>query len=157
MEKMIIMGVSGAGKSTLGHALAMALGWQFLDADDFHTDASKAKIASGQTLNEIDRAGWLAAILPVLNEPPHSKILACSALKVSHRDSLDPDYLVYLDITPELATLRLTQRTDHFAGPSIAPSQFATLEVPTDAIHVPADWPTQAQVQFVLDQMNGSI
>ena len=157
MEKMIIMGVSGAGKSTLGHALAMALGWQFLDADDFHTDASKAKIASGQTLNEIDRAGWLAAILPVLNEPPHSKILACSALKVSHRDSLDPEYLVYLDITPDLAMTRLTHRSDHFAGPSIAPSQFATLEVPTDAIHVPAKWPTQAQVQFVLDQMDGSI
>ena len=76
MQKLIIMGVSGAGKSTLGVALAQALGWQFLDADDFHTDAAKAKIASGQTLDETDRAGWLAAILPALNQPPHSKVLA---------------------------------------------------------------------------------
>ena len=103
MKKLIIMGVSGAGKSTLGLALATALGWQFLDADDFHTDAAKAKIAGGQTLDEVDRAGWLAAISPALNAPPNSKVLACSALKASHRDSLNPDVLVYLDITPDLA------------------------------------------------------
>ncbi len=152
MQKLIIMGVSGAGKTTLGSALAMALGWQFLDADDFHTEAAKAKIASGQTLDEKDRAEWLAAILPILNHPPKSKVLACSALKASHRDSLEPDFLVHLVISRELAIDRLSQRRDHFAGPSIAPSQFATLETPIDAICVPAHWPTQDQVRFVKGQ-----
>ncbi len=154
MNKLIIMGVSGAGKSTLGAALSEALGWQYLDADDFHSAASKAKIASGQTLDEEDRAGWLASILPVLNAPPASKILACSALKAIHRDSLDPDFLVYLVITPDLAVQRLANRRDHFAGPSIAASQFAVLEAPSCAITVPADWPTQKQVKFILGQID---
>jgi gluconokinase len=151
MQKLIIMGVSGAGKSTLGLALARALDWQFLDADDFHTDAAKAKIAGGHTLDETDRAGWLASILPALNHPPRCKVLACSALKAAHRDSLNPDFLVHLVISPELAVERLLNRKDHFAGPSIAPSQFATLEAPQHAISVPADWPTHEQVAFVID------
>jgi gluconokinase len=153
MQKLIVMGVSGAGKSTLGAALATALGWAFLDADDFHTDNAKAKIASGQTLDEDDRAIWLAAIAPALNAPPHSKVLACSALKATHRDTLSPDFLVHLVITPELAATRLSQRTNHFAGPSIAASQFATLQAPEHAICVQAHWPTQVQVRSVLSQM----
>jgi gluconokinase len=153
MKKMIVMGVSGAGKSTLGLALSQALGWRFLDADDFHTSASKAKIAGGQILDETDRAGWLAAIVPELNTSDQSSVLACSALKASHRDSLSPDILVHVTITPELAVERLSQRQGHFAGPDIAPSQFATLEVPHDAIAVPAHWPTQDQVSFVLGKM----
>jgi gluconokinase len=150
MKKMIVMGVSGAGKSTLGAALSSALGWQFLDADDFHTVSAKAKIAGGQILDETDRAGWLALVVPALNEGSQSKVLACSALKAIHRESLAADILVHLVITPELAVQRLSQRRDHFAGPSIAPSQFATLEAPDNAICVPADWSTDTQVAFVL-------
>jgi gluconokinase len=153
MKKMIIMGVSGAGKSTLGLAMSTALGWVFLDADDFHTHAAKAKIASGAILDETDRAGWLAAITPALDKPGQSKILATSALKASHRDSLGPDILIYLEMTPHLAAQRLSQRTGHFAGPTIMPLQFATLEVPNDAIVVPAEWTTAAQVAFILSQI----
>ena len=104
-------------------------------------------------MDEDDRATWLLAISPVLNAPPYSKVLACSALKAAHRESLNPDILVHLVISPELALERLSQRTNHFAGPAIAPSQFATLEMPLQAICVPAHWPTATQVQFVLSQM----
>jgi gluconokinase len=38
----IVMGVSGVGKTTIGTALAAALGWRFLDADDFHPAANVA-------------------------------------------------------------------------------------------------------------------
>ncbi|HCP64908.1 MAG TPA: carbohydrate kinase, partial [Hyphomonadaceae bacterium] len=65
MAKLVIMGVSGAGKTTLGTALAARLDWRFLDADDFHSPEAKAKIASGVTLDETDRAAWLARIKPV--------------------------------------------------------------------------------------------
>jgi gluconokinase len=151
--RLIIMGVSGAGKSTLGTALAKALGWRFLDADDFHSEAAKAKIASGQTLDEVDRAAWLDRIVPRLDASDTPTILACSALKAIHRDSLKPDVLVHIVIPPELAITRLEQRRDHFAGPSIAPSQFAALEVPDDAISVQADWTTEAQVAFILSKL----
>jgi gluconokinase len=150
MKRLVVMGVSGAGKTTLGRALAVALGWRFLDADDFHTPAAKAKIASGQILDETDRAGWLASIVPALNSGDRPAVLACSALKAQHRDSLSPDHLVYIDISPEEAVARLENRQGHFAGPDIAPSQFAALEAPEDAIVVQATWPTQRQIETIL-------
>jgi gluconokinase len=150
MTKLIIMGVSGAGKTTLGLALGDVLGWHFLDADDFHTPAAKAKIASGQVLDEADRLGWLTAIAPRFETAGESTILACSALKAVHRDSLKHDVLVHIVIEPTHAVERLTNRRDHFAGPSIAASQFEALELPHDAIRVPATWTTPEQVNYIL-------
>jgi len=42
-----VMGVSAAGKTTVGNALAAAIGVPFLDADALHSDANRAKMASG--------------------------------------------------------------------------------------------------------------
>jgi gluconokinase len=149
MTKLIIMGVSGAGKTTLGHALSQALGWEFLDADDFHTPAAKAKIASGQTLDEVDRAGWLGRIAPRFDGANGSVVLACSALRAIHRDSVKHDVLVHLVIDPSEAVERLTNRRGHFAGPSIASSQFQTLEPPQKALSIPATWPTAQQIAYI--------
>ena len=44
-----VMGVSGSGKTTVGAALAAALGWAFLDADDFHPPENVAKMAAANT------------------------------------------------------------------------------------------------------------
>jgi gluconokinase len=152
MTKLVIMGVSGAGKTTLGLALAVATGWRFLDADDFHTDAAKAKIAGGRTLDETDRAGWLAAITPQFDaEGP--AILACAALKAAHRSTLKHDVLVHLVMGPEEAQERLANREGHFAGPSIAAAQFDALELPLNAISIPASWPTQKQIDHILERL----
>jgi gluconokinase len=151
MVKLVIMGVSGAGKTTLGAALATRLGWRFLDADDFHSPEAKAKIASGVTLDETDRAAWLARIKPVFDEKGVSTILACSALKALHRDSLSPDYLVHLVIGTDLAHMRLATRQGHFAGPSILASQFSTLETPKEALAVDAAQPTAVQVDQIIE------
>lgn len=150
MAKLVIMGVSGAGKTTLGSTLAARLGWRFLDADDFHSPDAKAKIASGVTLDETDRAAWLARIKPVFDEVGVSTVLACSALKAIHRTSLAPDYLVHLVIGTDLAHTRLSTRQGHFAGPSILASQFSTLETPDEALPVDAAQPTAAQVDQII-------
>lgn len=150
MAKLVIMGVSGAGKTTLGSALAACLGWRFLDADDFHSPEAKAKIASGVTLDETDRAAWLARIKPAFDAVGVSTVLACSALKAIHRTSLAPDYLVHLVIGTDLAHRRLSARQGHFAGPSILASQFSTLETPGDALAVDAAQPTAAQVEQII-------
>ena len=47
---VVVMGVSGAGKTVVGRRLAAALGADFIDGDDLHTDAARAKMSSGQPL-----------------------------------------------------------------------------------------------------------
>ena len=153
-DRIVVMGVSGAGKSTLGAALAAALGWRFLDADDFHSDAAKARIASGPMLDEAERDRWLSRIKPVFHGPHGPAVLACSALKDRHRTSLLPHRLVHIAIDEALALERLASRAGHFAGPSLAPSQFATLEAPDHAITVQAHWPTPEQVAWVLARLD---
>ena len=53
---MVIAGVSGSGKSTLGAALAARLGLVFVDGDDLHPAENVAKMATGQPLDDADRA-----------------------------------------------------------------------------------------------------
>ena len=50
MNSLVIMGVAGCGKSSLGTAVADALGWTLIEGDDFHADASKAKMRQGIAL-----------------------------------------------------------------------------------------------------------
>ncbi|XP_069086055.1 probable gluconokinase isoform X5 [Pleurodeles waltl] len=49
---IVIMGVSGSGKSTVGALLASKLGWKFYDADDYHPEENKAKMAKGIPLDD---------------------------------------------------------------------------------------------------------
>ena len=56
---VIVFGVSGAGKTTIGKLLAEQLGWQFLEADDFHPRSNIEKMRSGCPLIDEDRWPWL--------------------------------------------------------------------------------------------------
>ncbi len=78
------MGVSGCGKTTVGKALAAKLGWDFYDADDFHTPEGIAKMGSGIALDDNDRAPWLESLHTLIStclEENKPSVLACSALK----------------------------------------------------------------------------
>jgi gluconokinase len=142
---ILLMGVTGSGKTTVGIALAEALHWQFVDADDFHPPANVAKMRAGIPLDDNDRTPWLAALRTAVDNWLRSKtnvVLACSALKQSYRDQLifNPDErLVYLRGSSELIAKRLTQRRDHYMDPELLPSQFAALEEPENAIAVDVD------------------
>ena len=141
---VLVMGVSGCGKSTIGAALAEALGADFLEADTFHSPSNIAKMKSGTPLEDADRWPWLDAIgtaldrLVMENRPV---VLACSALKQSYRERLLPKgkrqgHVVFLKGDAALIGGRLSGRTGHYMPPTLLPSQFATLEVPSDAIIV---------------------
>lgn len=140
---VIVMGVTGAGKTTIGRALATALGWEFHDGDDLHSEANKLKMRSGIALDDADRAPWLAAIrkliLAMLSEG-RDGVVACSALKQSYRDEIvvDPKAvkIVYLKGSKEMIAERLRNRGAHFMDPDLLQSQFDTLEEPRDAIVV---------------------
>lgn len=151
---LIVTGVAGAGKTTLGRALAEALGWPFLDADDWHTPQAKAAMAAGVALTDADRAPWLAQLNALLRRHLPC-VLACSALKQAYRAQLaagvDPAPLfVFLHADRALIAARLAGRSGHFFAPELADSQFATLEPPTDALTVGADLALDLLVAAVL-------
>jgi gluconokinase len=139
---IVVMGPTGSGKTTVGILLAQRLGWDFVDADEFHSAANKAKMHAGIPLTDADRAPWLAAIRKQIERwlaENRNVVLACSALKQSYRAILWRDgevKLVYLKGTYELIAQRLRSRHGHFADQHILAGQFADLEEPTDALVV---------------------
>ena len=139
---VIVMGVTGAGKTTVGNLLAQQLGWEFADADSFHSPANVEKIRRGIPLSDADRAPWLAALRQAIENwvAEHKDVvLACSALKKSYRDELfvdDEVKFIYLKGSYDLIRQRLRERHGHFASEKILASQFADLEEPDDAFMV---------------------
>jgi gluconokinase len=153
---IVVMGVAGSGKTTVGTALAVALGWRFVDADDHHTPAAIAKMARGEPLDDADRAPWLDELRAIIDDSlarGGHLVLACSALKARYREWLAGGEMrrrvrfVHLAGAPELFRARLAKRADHFMKPQMLDSQIATLEPPgDDALEVDAAQPVAAIV-----------
>jgi gluconokinase len=149
---VLVMGVSGSGKSTFGAALAARQGWAFADADDFHPNANREKMARGEALNDADREPWLQRLHELLEQTQHGLVLACSALKVSYREiligTLEGVKIVSLEGSRELIAERMRNR-DHFMPVSLLENQLATLEPPTDAIIVDIGLPIETMLEQV--------
>jgi gluconokinase len=152
---IIVTGVLGAGKTTVGSLLAHELGFQFYDADSFHSPANIEKMRRGIPLEDADREPWLRAIHEAIVEwlaNGQNAVLACSALKRSYREKLvvDADIrLVYLKAPYEYIWNRLKLRHGHFASGNLLLSQFNDLEEPTDAMVVDATRPPQEVVDAI--------
>ena len=139
----IVMGVSGCGKSTVGSLLSEKLSVPFYDADDFHFPESIEKMSQGTPLTDEDRKPWLTLLANniVQWESDGGAVLACSALKQSYRDLLSSTtdqvvQFIYLEGDQEVLSSRLRNRESHFMPETLLQSQFATLEVPQEALTV---------------------
>ena len=137
MKVFVLMGVSGCGKSAVAAQLAQELNAAFLDGDFLHPRANIEKMASGQPLNDDDRAPWLAAINDAafaMQRTNPVSIIVCSALKKAYRDRLrlGNPALCFLFLQGEQALIaqRLAARQGHFQKGNMLQSQFAALEVP---------------------------
>ncbi len=177
---IIVMGVSGAGKSTVAQALAQALNFRYFDADNFHSDVNKAKMASGLALTDVDREPWLNSLASAISQwqkEEQGAVLACSALKESYRrrlkaghapspapehaqehrqeqpNSSGPAKFVYLKASYDEIYRRMEQRQNHFMKADMLKSQFNTLEEPADAIVVDATGSLEEIVAQVLDEL----
>ena len=142
---ILLMGVAGSGKTTVGRLLATGLDWPYFEADDFHSAANKEKMSRGIPLNDEDRAPWLAAIRARIDEclaAGRCAVFTCSALKEKYRQVLmggaPAVTLVYLAADAATIQARVSQREAHFMKAGMVQSQFATLEVPANAITVDA-------------------
>ncbi len=158
MDHILVMGIAGAGKTTLARALADRLGIDFVDADDFHGDDARTKMAAGIGLADTDRLPWIARIKAHLKASPTRVALACSALKQAHRRTLGATTWVYLEIEGDLAAQRLASRAGHFAGESLLESQLLALETPTPSetgllINVSAAMTTDDQIATIIGQL----
>ncbi|PQB04389.1 NADP-dependent phosphogluconate dehydrogenase [Aureitalea marina] len=141
MHPIVIMGVSGCGKTTVGQLVSRILSIPFFDADDFHPEANKQKMASGTPLNDQDRAPWLEDLSDLLAKNKGGMVLACSALKEDYRQILSAGITlnwIILHTEFEVIAERLNIRQDHFFDPSLLQSQFDTLESPDYGLQLDA-------------------
>ena len=162
------MGVSGSGKSTLAALLADSLGLSFLEADDFHSEANKARMRAGIPLSDDDREPWMNAVCKNLADMAargDSCVLAHSALRRAHRDRLRRQgfrtLFLHLDGDRELIARRMAERSGHYMPARLLDSQFDDLE-PTDdepdvvPIDIAADAAeVTATASILVDEFNG--
>jgi gluconokinase len=152
---VIVMGVAGSGKTTLARALAARLGRRFIEGDDFHSAANKAKMASGRPLDNTDRRDWIAALTEAARTSDAQCIIACSALNALVRSWIaegigtTPAY-VLLDGPADLLQERIVSRGGHFFDPGLLGSQISALEPPEDATRIDIALPTEEQLQLAL-------
>lgn len=135
---VIVMGVAGSGKTTIGSRLADELGCHYYDGDDFHPASNIEKMRNNIPLTDDDRQPWLASLRSLIDnhiQQGKQAVIACSALKRSHRQQLGRDlpgvHFVYLQGSYETIWERLKKRKDHFMKPEMLKSQFDALEEPT--------------------------
>lgn len=158
----IVMGVCGCGKTTVGRAVADALGWVFLDADEFHPPANVAKMSAGVPLTDDDRWPWLDRLreeMAAIAARGEHVVLACSALKHAYRQRLRPAHgvrFVYLKGDRDTIAARLALREGHYMPPSLLDSQFSILEEPGDALVIDAALPLGTQIAAVCKSLASS-
>ena len=153
---VLVMGVAGVGKSSVAGALAEALGWPFIEGDDFHPPPNVQKMRGGAPLTEADREPWLRALGQRIRECTAERghvVVACSALKARHRERLLPDgadaRLVFLTAPAGLIRERIGQRREHFMPARLLDDQLDALEPPARAITLDARRPVHELVAAI--------
>ncbi|MDR6990281.1 gluconokinase, GntK/IdnK-type [Luteimonas sp. 3794] len=159
-QAVIAMGVSGSGKTTLARLLAEAWQATFLDADDIHDDAARARMAAGLPLTDAMRDPWVARIADELTRRVANGervVLAFSGLRRRHRDRLRetglPLRFLFLHGDKTLIAARMQARSGHYMPASLLDSQFETLEMPAgeaDVVTLAIDRPPAEMLRDAL-------
>lgn len=157
-QTLVLTGVSGAGKSTVGRALAERIDAVLLDADDFHSEAARQRMADGIPLGDAERDPWIARLTDELAGRAGSGervVLACSALRREHRARLvgaaADVVIVHLEVGREELARRLAGRDGHFMPAELLESQLDSLEHPAAEHHAVVDG--EAPVGMVVDEI----
>jgi gluconokinase len=156
---VILMGVCGIGKTTIGKLFSALTGWKFEDADDYHSQQNREKMASGIPLTDEDRVPWLTALHERMSQyrrEGECAIFACSALKQEYRKQLTGNFkkdeirLVYLHAPVALIQNRIKLRDHAYMNPGLLDSQLATLEEPPDAWPVSVSGTAEQSTEEIL-------
>lgn len=159
---ILVCGVAGSGKSTLAQSLAKGRGSFFLEADDFHSPATKRKMQQGQPLNHGDRMLWINRLVEALNQrlkDGGEVVLACSALKREYRKRLSAvacqTKVLFLAISEEAVRHRIKAREKHFFPLALIRDQFETLEEPEKSTHINA-WMEKGEILTAANRLLNS-
>lgn len=132
---LVVMGVSGVGKTSVARELVARTGWAFVEGDELHSQANRAKMAAGTPLDDDDRWPWLRRVAGRIGDHEAagaSVVVTCSALRRAYRDLLRDGHpsvrFVHLLASPELIAERLGARRAHYMPASLLASQLTTLE-----------------------------
>ncbi len=159
---VVLIGVSGVGKTTVGMLLAARTGWKFEDADDYHSEVNRRKMAAGIPLTDADRGPWLNALhehMLQYRQNGKNAIFACSALKQQYRELLGRGFapgeicFAYLHAPAALIRERMKSRHHPYMNPDLLDSQLADLEVPRDAWSVSVDRTPEEGVAEILTRL----
>jgi gluconokinase len=162
---VVLMGVSGVGKTTIGKLLTARTGWKFEDADDYHSEENRRKMAAGIPLTDTDRELWLKALherMLQYRRKGANAVLACSALKQRYRELLAAGFaksemqFVYLHAPPALIKERMKARHHPYMNPDLLESQLATLEVPSDALPVNVSGSPEEALEEILARLRAA-
>lgn len=140
---IICYGVSGCGKSSVAHHIAEQLTFEYIEADDFHSELNKTHMAAGHPLTDDMREPWIQAlclhIKKTLSEGK-SCVMANSCLKKNYRQRYRElgvsTLFLHLEGSYALVHGRMQQRKNHFMPASLLQSQFDTLEAASDEADV---------------------
>ncbi len=157
MPKLIIvMGVSGCGKSSVASQLANDLAYQFVEADDYHSEQAKNMMAKGIPLTDEIRLPWLNRIIVHLRQQPlKNSVMAYSGLKREHRQLFREcgfnTIFVHLTGSIALISQRMQARTGHFMPESMLQSQFDSMQWPEGEVDV-VDIDIQQSLADIIEQ-----
>ncbi|XP_039135273.1 gluconokinase isoform X2 [Dioscorea cayenensis subsp. rotundata] len=132
--------------------LAKSLGCNFIEADDYHSQANKEKMSRAIPLNDEDRVPWLEALSGAIRKymmNGETLTLTCSALQNKYREilrSADPNYkpgnyttcrvkFVCLVAPAEVIAERIKIRSNdgkHFMPATLLQSQLDLLQINED-------------------------
>ncbi|ALS99909.1 gluconokinase [Lacimicrobium alkaliphilum] len=131
---LVVMGVSGSGKTTLARQLADQLDFAFMEADEFHSDEARQKMARAEPLDDEMREPWLNSMCQHLTRHQQSTVLAYSGLRRRHRQRFrelgyDTGF-IWLHGQFDDIRRRLDNRQGHYMPASLLTSQFRDLEMP---------------------------
>jgi gluconokinase len=163
-DQVVVMGVAGTGKSTIAALVADHLGARLIEGDSYHPRSNIEKMAAGRPLTEEDRRPWLEQLAELLDgdrRQGRSTVLACSALRRAHRDTLrggrPPSglFLVHLHADVTVLEERMRHR-HHFMPTSLLRSQLDVLEpLEEDERGVVID--VASDVESVMEQVRASL
>ena len=157
---IVVLGPMGCGKTTIGQTLAAQLDWRFYDADDFHPEANKRKMAGGVPLDDHDREPWLEILYQIVQKhlaDGNSMVLACSALKKKYRRMLGIDqqqvFSVFLEGSYSLLEERIAARSHEYMAQDLLRSQLDTLEKPETGLIVNIAGTPKQICQTIIDNL----